>query len=482
MRADRIQIKKQIMRIINYTRIKRRHLLEMGRARLFGQPWAAGGLLLLCVIVAMLLANLPFTKEIYHAFLHTNLSMSIQSPVDSVTGLRAIDWIFPKDMTVEKFINDILMVVFFFTIGLEIKREIVCGELSSPKKAMLPVIAALGGMLMPAFIYALVNGGTAAASGWGIPTATDIAFAMGIMSVMGRRVPVSLKVFLTALAIADDLGAILVVAFFYGGSVDFALLALAALILAAVYLLNRSGEKRMIFYVIPAIVVWFLFYYAGIHATMAGVVMAMMIPMDARFTRPYFDKKCDGYRTLMREYDNEGVFPNHDQRTCLRNISHIADGTVGMSYRLEHALSPWVNFVIMPIFALANAGVEIPDTSYLNIFQYSPEMGSVGIGIFLGLLLGKPVGITLASWLAIKFKVGEMPAGASWKMLFAVACLGGIGFTMSIFVDTLSFGELAPDATLHLRSLGKIAVLAGSLSAGILGGILINIFNGNTKE
>lgn len=470
------------MRIINYTRIKRHHLLEMGRARLFGQPWAAGGLLLLCVVVAMLVANLPFTKDIYHTLLHTNLSMSIQSPTDSVTGLRAIDWVFPKDMTVEKFINDILMVVFFFTVGLEIKREIVCGELSSPKKAMLPVVAALGGMLMPALIYALVNSGTAAASGWGIPTATDIAFAMGIMSIMGNRVPVSLKVFLTALAIADDLGAILVVAFFYGGSVDFMLLALATSILAGVYLLNRSGEKRMIFYIIPAIVVWFLFYYAGIHATMAGVVMAMMIPMDARFTRSYYEKKSDGYRTLMRKYDNEGVFPNDEQRTCLRNISHIADGTVGMSYRLEHALSPWVNFVIMPIFALANAGVEIPDLSYLNIIQYSPEMGSVGIGIFLGLLLGKPVGITLASWLAIRFKVGEMPAGASWKMLFAVACLGGIGFTMSIFVDTLSFGELAADVTLHLRSLGKIAVLAGSLSAGILGSILINIFNGNIKE
>lgn len=464
------------MRIINYSRLKRHRLLEMGRARLFNQPWAAGGLLLLCVVVAMVLANLPSTKEIYHAILHTNLSMSIQSPMDSATGLRAIDWVFPKDMTVDKFINDILMVVFFFTVGLEIKREVVCGELSTPKKAMLPVIAALGGMLMPALIYTLVNGGTAAASGWGIATATDIAFAMGIMSIMGNKVPVSLKVFLTALAIADDLGAILVVAFFYGGSINFTLLTIAAVVLLGVWLNNRSGEKRMAFYIVPAVIVWFLFYYAGIHATMAGVVMAMMIPMDARFSRSYFNKKCDGYQSLMREYDNEEDFPNDNQRTCLRNISHIADGTVGMSYRLEHALSPWVNFVIMPIFALANAGVEIPDLSYLNIFQYSAQMGSAGIGIFLGLLIGKPVGITLASWLAIRFKVGEMPAGASWRMLFAVACLGGIGFTMSIFVDTLSFGELAPDVTHHLRSLGKIAVLAGSMSAGVLGSVLINIF------
>lgn len=469
------------MRIINFSRIKRQHVFEIGRADLFNKPWAAGGLLLLCVVIAMLLANLPFTKDIYHAFLHTKLSISIQSPVDAETGQSFIDWILPKDMTVEKFINDILMVVFFFTVGLEIKREIVCGELSSPKKAMLPVIAAIGGMLLPAMIYTLINGGTVAASGWGIPTATDIAFAVGIMSIMGNRVPVSLKVFLTALAIADDLGAILVVAFFYGGSINLTLLAFAFLILVFVWFINRSGEKRMAFYLIPAIIIWFLFYYAGIHATMAGVVMAMMIPMDARFTRSYFNKKCNRYQSLMREYDFDGDFPNDNQRTCLRNISHIAVGTVGMSYRLEHALSPWVNFFIMPIFAMANAGVEIPDLSHLNIFQYSSEMGSVGLGIFLGLLLGKPIGITVASWIAIKLKLGEMPTGASWRMLFAVACLGGIGFTMSIFVDTLSFGELAPEVTNQFRSLGKIAVLAGSLSAGVLGSTLINIF-GRTEN
>ena len=380
-------------------------------------------------------------------------------------------------MNVEKFINDILMVVFFFTVGLEIKREIVCGELSSMKKAMLPVIAAMGGMLMPALIYTCFNAGTSASSGWGIPTATDIAFAVGIMSILGDRVPVSLKIFLTALAIADDLGAILVVAFFYGGNINLPLLGVAVLILFFVFLLNRAGVKRMIFYLIPAIVVWVLFYYAGIHATMSGVVMAMMIPMQARYKRSYFDRKTDRYQKLIEENRDDSDSPNEEQRTCLRNISHVARGTVGMSYRLEHALNPWVNFLIMPIFAIANAGVEIPGLSYLNFFQYSPEIGSVGIGIYLGLLLGKPVGITIASWIAIKLKVGEMPAGASWKMLFAVACLGGIGFTMSIFVDTLSFGELVPEMTHHLRSLGKIAVLVASLSAGVLGSVLITMFS-----
>ena len=458
------------MRIFqHYTRVRYQHAVGLGGTRLMAKPWISGVLLMFSVVVAMLLANLPFTKEAYHSFLETTLAISIKS--------HNFEWVFPKEMTVEKFINDILMVVFFFCVGLEIKREIVCGELSNVKKAMLPVIAAVGGMLVPALIYTCFNAGTAAGSGWGIPTATDIAFAIGIMSMLGNRVPVSLKIFLTALAIADDLGAILVVAFFYGGAIDFHLLIVSALILLFVFLLNQAGVKRMIYYLIPAIAIWMLFYYAGIHATMSGVVMAMMIPMKARYSRSYYDRKTTYYRNMIDKFHDDSDSPNHDQQICLRSISNVARGTVGMSYRLEHALTPWVNFVIMPIFAIANAGVEIPGLSYLNFFQYSPEIGSVGLGIYLGLLLGKPVGITLASWIAIKLKVGEMPNGASWKMLFAVACLGGIGFTMSIFVDTLSFGELAPEMTMHLRNLGKIAILAASISAGILGSVLITAFS-----
>ena len=458
------------MRIFqHYTRVRYQHAVGLGGTRLMAKPWISGVLLMFSVVVAMLLANLPFTKEAYHSFLETTLAISIKS--------HNFEWVFPKEMTVEKFINDILMVVFFFCVGLEIKREIVCGELSNVKKAMLPVIAAVGGMLVPALIYTCFNAGTAAGSGWGIPTATDIAFAIGIMSMLGNRVPVSLKIFLTALAIADDLGAILVVAFFYGGAIDFHLLIVSALILLFVFLLNQAGVKRMIYYLIPAIAIWMLFYYAGIHATMSGVVMAMMIPMKARYSRSYYDRKTTYYRNMIDKFQDDSDSPNHDQQICLRSISNVARGTVGMSYRLEHALTPWVNFVIMPIFAIANAGVEIPGLSYLNFFQYSPEIGSVGLGIYLGLLLGKPVGITLASWIAIKLKVGEMPNGASWKMLFAVACLGGIGFTMSIFVDTLSFGELAPEMTMHLRNLGKIAILAASISAGILGSVLITAFS-----
>ena len=464
------------MRIIPlYKWNKGLHTMKLSQTQFMNQPWAGGVTLLACVIVAMLLANLPLTSHFYHEFLETSLSMTISNETFTIS--------FPEEMTVEKFINDILMVVFFFTVGLEIKREVVCGELSSVKKALLPVIAAAGGMAIPALFYTLFNIGTTTAGGWGIPTATDIAFAVGIMSILGNKVPVSLKVFLTALAIADDLGAILVVAFFYGGDINLPLLFISLLLLGGVFIMNKLGEKRMAFYLVPAIVIWFLFYYSGIHSTMSGVVMAFMIPMDARFSRSYLNRSNRKYLTRLSRYDDDefeqGVpFPNGPQRHCLRRMSYINNNSIGMSYRLEHALNPWVNFLIMPIFALANAGVVIPDVSFFNIFQALPleGVGFVGMGIFFGLLLGKPIGITLASFIAIKSKIGAMPEGASWKMLFAVACLGGIGFTMAIFVDTLSFGELDPDATEMLRSSGKIAVLLGSLCAGILGSVLISLF------
>ena len=436
------------------------------------QPWANGVILLGCVVLAMLLANLPFTKEIYHNFLHTELTAHVASP-DGV-----IDWYFPRDMTMEKFINDILMVVFFFTVGLEIKREVVYGELSTPQKAIMPVIAAFGGVVMPAIIYAVINHGTGASSGWGIPTATDIAFAVGILSVLGDKVPVSLKVFLTALAIADDLVAILVVALFYGGKINFFLLAIAIVLILLVMLLNKLGEKRPFFYFLPAIFIWVLFYYSGIHATMSGVVMAFLMPMKPRYSKAYYYHKRDRFRRLLEQYDaipESCGFPNGPQRHVLRQLSRTSKNCIGLSYRLEHILNPWVNFCIMPIFALANAGVTIPSLEYFNITQFSPELGSVSMGVFLGLLLGKPLGITLASFLAVKTKVGAMPANASWKMLFAVACLGGIGFTMSIFVDTLSFGELLPEETARLRDMGKVAVLMGSVCAGLLGSGLIHL-------
>lgn len=440
--------------------------------KLSNKPWTQGVLLLICVVLAMLLANLPFTKTLYHDFLETSITIHLGSP----DGL--VNILFPRDMTIEKFINDILMVVFFFTVGLEIKREISYGELSSVKKAILPVIAACGGVIAPAVIFALVNHGTGAASGWGIPTATDIAFAVCILSVLGDKVPVSLKVFLTALAIADDLMAILVVAIFYGGTINLTLLLISFIVIAIIFILRKLGEQREAIYMALAIVVWALFYYSGIHATMSGVVMAFLIPSKPRYNKAYFFHKTKEYWNRIQYCDGIASamgFPNGPQRHYLRRMHAVAQGSMDMSYRVERALSPWVNFIIMPIFALANAGVEITDPSYFNIFNFDPALGSVGMGIVLGLVLGKPLGITLFSWIAIKFKVADKPQKSSWPMFIAVACLGGIGFTMSIFVDTLSFGSLSPEATMHLRDAGKIAVLIGSIFAGVLGSVLINI-------
>ena len=444
-----------------YRWVRNRHMIGLRGRNFVEAPWAGGVVLLVCVIIAMLLANLPVTKAYYHDMLETDLSLMVHSP----DGL--IDWLFPRGMTVEKFVNDGLMVIFFFAIGLEIKREIVCGQLSSVRKAILPVLAAAGGMLAPAIIFLLFNHGTLAANGWGIPTATDIAFAIGILSMLDDRVPVSLKIFLTALAVADDLGAILVIALFYGGQVQIECLLIALLVMLGVYFMKQMGEKRMFFYLVPAFVVWGLFYYSGVHSTISGVAMALLIPMEPRYSKEYYVHKMKWLKTLMLRAETEEPFPNEEQRFYLRRMHDLTANSVGMSYRLEHALAPYVTFLIMPIFALANAGVEIGSLEYLNIFHYSPEIGSIGMGVFFGLLIGKPLGIFLASWGAVRSGLAVMPEGATWRMLLAVACLGGIGFTMSLFVDSLAYTDV------DLIDRGKIAILMGSTAAAILGSVLI---------
>ena len=450
-----------------YRWVRKRYEFDERWRRFVEAPWAGGVVLLVCVAIAMLLANMPLTADYYEHFLKTDLSLRIVSP----DGL--IDWTFPREMTVEKFVNDVLMVVFFFTVGLEIKREVLYGQLSSVRKAILPVLAAAGGMIAPAVIFTLFNHGTPAANGWGIPTATDIAFAVGILSMLGDRVPVSLKIFLTALAVADDLGAILVIALFYGGHVELALLGIAIAIMIGLFFLQRRGETRMVFYLVPAIVVWGLFYYSGVHATISGVAMAMVIPSKPRYNKEFFESKLQDIRKLIADVraTDEEEFPNEDQRFYLRCMRSFASGSVGMSYRLENALSPYVTFLIMPVFALANVGVPIASVEYFDIFRISPQIGAVGMGVFFGLLVGKPLGIFLASWIAVKTKLAVMPEGASWRMLLAVACLGGIGFTMSIFVDSLAFGQ--PE----LVDRGKIAILMGSSAAAVLGSLLIFLFS-----
>lgn len=467
-----------------YGRVKRNHILSQRGQSFLQAPWAGGIVLIVCVIVAMLLANLPATAEIYHSVLTTDLRLYLKTD-----GYEPI--LFPEKMNLEMFINDGLMVVFFFTVGLEIRREISDGQLSTPKRAALPIIAALGGMLMPAIIYSCFNFGTRAFNGWGIPTATDIAFAIGIMSLLGKRVPVSLKVFLTALAVADDLGAILVIALFYGQTPNLMLIGIAVAIMIGIYIMRRMGEFRILPYLVPAAVVWILFYYSGVHATLSGVIMAMLIPTKPRYSHSYYLHKADILERGIRETEkmedkNEAEEARH---YYLRRMKQISDGATGMSHRMEHLLMPYVNFIIMPIFALANAGVHIESMEYFNIFEMSPEMGSIGMGIFFGLVLGKPIGITLFSFLAVKLGVAEKPQGASWMMLLAVACLGGIGFTMSIFVDNLAFCtdtnivcEAVAECNNMLINKGKIAILMASTVAAILGSIAIMILAKREKN
>ena len=447
-----------------FGRVKRFHVMSQRGHNFLPAPWAGGIVLVICVIIAMLLANLPATAEFYHKMLHMELGLWIDGEL------------FPESMTVEKFVNDALMVIFFFTVGLEIRREMSHGQLSTPKKAILPIIAALGGMLCPALIYACFNLGTESISGWGIPTATDIAFAIGIMSLLGDRVPISLKVFLTALAVADDLGAILVIALFYGQTPNLLLLGIAILIMVGIYFMRRMGEYRVAAYLIPACVVWILFYYSGVHATISGVAMAMLIPTTPRYSRSYYLHKADIIERGIKNADYiEDENRAQEERTYYFNrMKQISNGAESMSHRVEHLLMPYVNFLIMPIFALASAGVHIESVEYFNIFEYSAELGSIGMGIFFGLVLGKPLGISLFSFLAIKLGVAECPAGATWTMLFAVACLGGIGFTMSRFVDNLAF-----DAATHLDLInkGKISILLASTAAAILGSLLIIILS-----
>lgn len=450
----------KLIPIYNWNKTKK--ILHAKSERLSSKPWFRGALLLTAVIIAMLMANLPLTKDLYHSILNTELTIHLASPD------QAINLSFPQGMTIERFINDILMVIFFFVVGLEIKREVAYGELSSPKKAIAPVIAALGGVLCPALIYAIVNHGLPSQSGWGIPTATDIAFVVCILSALGDKVPVAMKVFLTALAIADDLIAILVVAIFYGGAVNMGLIAGALALVIVALLLRKAGEKSMLPYLAIALAIWILFYYGGIHATMSGVVMAFVIPNKAKYTKAdvhfHLNRAWEG----VHKYDDieSGMgFPSGPQRHYLREMKAAVDGSMNMSYTLERALTPWVNFVIMPLFALANSGVCLS----------THALGSehVSLGILLGLVLGKPIGILLSSMLCVKLKIGEKPAGTSWPMFLSVACLGGIGFTMSIFVDTLSFSDQPLEVMQGMQAAGKIAVLAGSICAAIIGSLLV---------
>jgi NhaA family Na+:H+ antiporter len=374
----------------------------------FAKIEASGGLLLFAfAVVALVWANSPFAGA-YDELFHTYVTVGFG------------DWELHESLL--HWVNDGLMAVFFLLVGLEIKREMLTGELASPRKAALPIFAAVGGMLVPAALYFSLNREGAGSSGWGIPMATDIAFALAVVMALGRRVPLALKVFLTAIAIVDDLGAVLVIAIFYTSDVSAQALMVAGSALLALFTVNRAGFRSFIPYTLLGLVLWVAVLKSGVHATVAGVLLAFTIP-----ARPDL----------------------------------VPDGIDSPLERMEHGLAPWVNYLIMPIFALANAGVSFAGGS-------APGGSAVTLGIVLGLVLGKPIGITLFSWLAVRLKIADLPGNADWGQIVGVGTLCGIGFTMSLFIGGLAFDDPA-----FLKS-AKIGILSASTVAAVLGtGLLL---------
>jgi NhaA family Na+:H+ antiporter len=359
-------------------------------------------------------------------------------------------------------INDGLMAIFFFVVGLEIKREVLIGELAEPKKAALPIAAAIGGMAVPAALYALFNTGGPGAPGWGVPMATDIAFALGVLALLGRRVPLALKIFVTAVAIVDDLGAVLVIALFYTEKVSLAMLGAGVAFLVALVLLNRSGVRRTWPYALLGAAVWVAFLKSGVHATVAGVLVALTIPARRRIDAPEFLRRAELLLAEFREDVAPGRRePTADQRDSLHALEGAAEKLGTPLTRLEHALHPLVAFFIMPVFALANAGVAVEGNLLATLGQ------PVSLGVIVGLFLGKQVGVLGAAWLAARAGVAVMPVGVRWRQVWGVSLLCGIGFTMSLFIASLAFPDPA------LLDAAKVGILAGSLVSGLVGAAVL---------
>ena len=408
----------------------------------------AGILLLCCAVLAMIVANSPWGDS-YAALWKTKFGFDVNGVFIG--------------MSLEHWINDVLMAFLFLVVGLEIKREVLFGELAGFKRAALPIIAALGGMIGPGIIYFTLNAGTPSEHGFGIPMATDIAFALGVLSALGKRVSISVKVFLVSLAVADDLGAIIVIALFYSSGISFEWLAVAVGIVAVLVVLNKAGIKALTPYMILGVLLWIAVHNCGVHATIAAVVLAFTIPVAPKIDTLTFMEKI---KTMIKDFQEsekqkDGILLQSEQVEALYHIAKHKNAVQNPLLRLEHALAPYSNYLIMPIFAFANAGVSIGSNIDFGIDH-------VFLGIFFGLVVGKPLGIFTFTFLAEKLGIAARPKGATWVEIFGAGALGGIGFTMSMFVTNLAFsGEHALVAT----DVAKISILIASLSAGILGSI-----------
>lgn len=419
----------------------------------FANLEASGGILLLIsTVIALVWANSPWS-DIYKNLWHLHFGFEFGN---IHIKHELLHWI-----------NDGLMAIFFFVVGMEIKRELIEGELSTAGKAILPIVAAIGGMIVPAAFFLILNVGSEGAPGWGIPMATDIAFAMGAVILIGKKVPSSLKIFLLALAIVDDLGAVLVIAFFYTANISFHYLELAGLVFFVLIIANRTGVRNSLIYCLLGMFLWYAVLKSGIHSTIAGVLLAACIPLRSRINAAQFIKRC---KEILEHFQQISVHPeasagDEDQQLAVKALEENCDRVEAPLRRFQHALHPWVSFLIMPVFAMANAGIV------LDISAFSRIAHPVGLGIIIGLVFGKQIGITVFSWLAVKIGIAKLPDHVRWSQIYGLSCLGGIGFTMSLFVAGLAFGES------HLLSIAKLGILVASIISAVIGTIILSFSN-----
>jgi len=405
---------------------------------------AGGALLIACAVAALVMANSSWADAYHHLWAIT---------VSVAAGGSGLS------LTIHDWINDGLMAAFFLLVGLEIKREVLAGELASPRQASLPIAAACGGMAVPALVYVLSSGGGVAQRGWAIPMATDIAFALGVLSLVAPRAPSGLKIFLAALAIVDDMGAVLVIALFYSADIAWRSLGMAGLTLVLLAAMNATGVRRLAPYLLLGLALWFFVYSSGVHATIAGVLLAFVIPTRTRINATEFSTKA---RELLDELDRTETgdlltLTSKGQQEAISSLERASEAVTPPLLRLEHALHGFSAFVVMPLFAFSNAGVSLGGSS----------VDRVTLAVALGLAIGKPLGITAAALAAVRSKAAALPEGVSWTALHGCAWLGGIGFTMSLFIASLAF-----QGTTLLDS-AKIGILGGSIIAGIIGAIIV---------
>lgn len=418
---------------------------------------SGGNLLIAATVLAIVIANISAINGYYFEFWTQEVRLQLGDfNVFSHSG---------HPMTLLSFINDALMAIFFFSIGLEIKREVLVGELSSFKQALLPIVGAIGGMAVPVLIYYYMSRGTDYAGGAAIPMATDIAFSLGVLSMLGKRVPVSLKIFLTTLAVVDDIGGIIVIAAFYSTDIEVMLLVYAAMLFGVLLLGSVLRIKSKIFYLLIGGIIWFLFLNSGIHPTIAGVLVAFCVPATPVFAPKKYIKII---RNSIAHFKNDEdvdlekrTILGKEQLNWLKQVESASDKVISPLQDLEDTLHPFVNYFILPLFAFANAGIFLLDMEPSSVFE------GISLAVILGLVVGKFLGILIFSWITVKLKWAPMPAHADWSMMASIAMLGGIGFTVSIFIATLSFDASIPHQ-LDLLSHAKLGIVAGSLLSGII--------------